>query len=47
MARFAWVTMTPFGRPEEESTPIRIHLIQPGTATERAAVGTVFLRPRT
>ncbi|TPG57832.1 cytochrome c oxidase accessory protein CcoG [Roseomonas nepalensis] len=42
-----FVTTVPLGRPEEESTPIRIHLIEPGTAIERAAVGTVFLRPRT
>ncbi|MBI0537503.1 cytochrome c oxidase accessory protein CcoG [Roseomonas sp. KE2513] len=41
-----FITTAPQGRPEEESTPIRIRLLQPGSDTERAAVGTVFLRPR-
>jgi len=42
-----FITTAPLGRPEEESTPIRIRLLQPDTGDERAAVGTVFLRPRT
>ena len=46
-----FVTTAPEGRPEEESTPVRIRLVEPGGApgreAERAAVGTIFLRPRT
>ena len=42
-----FVTTASLGRPEEESTPVRIRLVQPDDGTERAAVGTIFLRPRT
>lgn len=42
-----FVTTAPEGRPEEESTPVRIRLVAPDGEAERAAVGTIFLRPRT